>query len=133
MRLELNRGWQNKPNTFNVAAHKRLRTMASGNTAAGAAANSSQDCSICLNSIAVCPLAQTCYRTPADLSSPANPYSSPPALTRGTLNASSPSSCRLSIPSSSAPTAAPEPTSRPTSKSPLKNGKCLTSRKRMTS
>ncbi|KAJ4165834.1 hypothetical protein LMH87_007447 [Akanthomyces muscarius] len=54
MRLELNRGWQNKPNSFNVAAHKRLRTMASANTAAGAAANSSQDCSICLNSIAPC-------------------------------------------------------------------------------
>lgn len=28
--------------------------MASANMAAGAAANSSQDCSICLNSIAVC-------------------------------------------------------------------------------
>ncbi|KGQ07648.1 E3 ubiquitin-protein ligase DMA2 [Beauveria bassiana D1-5] len=54
MRLELNRGWQNKPNSFNVAAHKRLRTMVSANTAAGAAANSSQDCSICLNSIAPC-------------------------------------------------------------------------------
>ncbi|GAB0134024.1 hypothetical protein EsDP_00002410 [Epichloe bromicola] len=54
MRLELNRGWQNKLNTFNVAAHKRLRTMASSNNAAGAAGSSSQDCSICLNSIAPC-------------------------------------------------------------------------------
>lgn len=36
-----------------VAAHKRLRTMASSNNAAGAAGSSSQDCSICLNSIAV--------------------------------------------------------------------------------
>lgn len=54
MRLELNRGWQNKLNSFNVAAHKRLRTMATSNSAAGAAASSSQDCSICLNSIAPC-------------------------------------------------------------------------------
>ncbi|TQV95480.1 FHA domain-containing protein [Cordyceps javanica] len=54
MRLELNRGWQNKPNSFNVAAHKRLRTMASANAATGAASGSSQDCSICLNSIAPC-------------------------------------------------------------------------------
>ncbi|OAA71531.1 FHA domain containing protein [Cordyceps fumosorosea ARSEF 2679] len=56
MRLELNRGWQNKPNTFNVAAHKRLRTMASANAAAGEASSSvsTQDCVICLNSIAPC-------------------------------------------------------------------------------
>ncbi|KAG5914277.1 hypothetical protein E4U61_005940 [Claviceps capensis] len=55
MRLELNRGWQNKLNSFNVAAHKRLRTMAtSNNVASGAASSSSQDCSICLNSIAPC-------------------------------------------------------------------------------
>ncbi|KAG6004486.1 hypothetical protein E4U21_001058 [Claviceps maximensis] len=54
MRLELNRGWQNKLNTFNVAAHKRLRTMATSNNAAGAGSSSSQDCSICLNSIAPC-------------------------------------------------------------------------------
>ncbi|KYK61841.1 FHA domain containing protein [Drechmeria coniospora] len=53
MRLELNRGWQNKPNTFNVAAHKRLRTMAS-NGAASTVSSTSQDCSICLNSIAPC-------------------------------------------------------------------------------
>ncbi|KAL2753272.1 hypothetical protein ACRALDRAFT_2110969 [Sodiomyces alcalophilus JCM 7366] len=51
MRLELNRGWQNKPNAFNVTTHKRLRNMTS---AGGDSANSSQDCSICLNSIAPC-------------------------------------------------------------------------------
>ncbi|KAI5457803.1 hypothetical protein BGZ63DRAFT_407862 [Mariannaea sp. PMI_226] len=50
MRLELNRGWQNKLNTFNMAAHKRLQTMA----ASGASSVSSQDCSICLSSIAPC-------------------------------------------------------------------------------
>ncbi|KAK4106324.1 hypothetical protein N658DRAFT_415723 [Parathielavia hyrcaniae] len=50
MRLELNRGWQNKLNTFNMATHKRLRNMTAGNNASG----SSQDCSICLNSIAPC-------------------------------------------------------------------------------
>lgn len=50
MRLELNRGWQNKLNTFNMAAHKRLQTMATS----GAAGSSSQDCSICLSSIAPC-------------------------------------------------------------------------------
>ncbi|KAF4962640.1 hypothetical protein FSARC_9310 [Fusarium sarcochroum] len=50
MRLELNRGWQNKLNTFNMAAHKRLQTMASS----GVAGTNSQDCSICLSSIAPC-------------------------------------------------------------------------------
>ncbi|KAK1982810.1 hypothetical protein LZ30DRAFT_749103 [Colletotrichum cereale] len=50
MRLELNRGWQNKLNTFNMATHKRLRNM----TAANSANASTQDCSICLNSIAPC-------------------------------------------------------------------------------
>ncbi|KAJ3463981.1 hypothetical protein MRS44_008767 [Fusarium solani] len=49
MRLELNRGWQNKLNSFNMAAHKRLQTMA---TSGGAAGSNSQDCSICLSSIA---------------------------------------------------------------------------------
>ncbi|CEJ82692.1 hypothetical protein VHEMI02741 [[Torrubiella] hemipterigena] len=47
MRLELNRGWQNKLNSFNVAAHKRLRTL-------NMESSTSQDCSICLNSIAPC-------------------------------------------------------------------------------
>ncbi|KAF7545549.1 hypothetical protein G7046_g9540 [Stylonectria norvegica] len=50
MRLELNRGWQNKLNTFNMAAHKRLQTMAAN----GTSGSSSQDCSICLGSIAPC-------------------------------------------------------------------------------
>lgn len=50
MRLELNRGWQNKLNTYNMAAHKRLQTMASS----GVAGANSQDCSICLSSIAPC-------------------------------------------------------------------------------
>ncbi|RCI10966.1 hypothetical protein L249_5297 [Ophiocordyceps polyrhachis-furcata BCC 54312] len=54
MRLELNRGWQNKLNTFNVAAHKRLRTMASNSGASSLSSSNSQDCSICLNSIAPC-------------------------------------------------------------------------------
>ncbi|EGS20839.1 uncharacterized protein CTHT_0026770 [Thermochaetoides thermophila DSM 1495] len=44
MRLELNRGWQNKLNTFNMETHKRLRNL----TGSGY----SQDCAICLNSIA---------------------------------------------------------------------------------
>jgi E3 ubiquitin-protein ligase DMA1/2 len=64
MRLELNRGWQSKPNAFksvvseaqhrklltsrSMTAHKRLRNMASS-----ANSTTSQDCSICLNSIAV--------------------------------------------------------------------------------
>ncbi|OLN85651.1 E3 ubiquitin-protein ligase DMA2 [Colletotrichum chlorophyti] len=51
MRLELNRGWQNKLNTFNMASHKRLRNMTAANAANS---SSSQDCSICLNSIAPC-------------------------------------------------------------------------------
>lgn len=51
MRLELNRSWQSKLNTFNMATHKRLRNM----TASSANnSSSSQDCSICLNSIAPC-------------------------------------------------------------------------------
>ncbi|KAI1374640.1 hypothetical protein F4677DRAFT_163017 [Hypoxylon crocopeplum] len=50
MRIELNRGWQSKPNTFNMATHKRLRDLTS--TAASSA--HAQDCSICLNAIAPC-------------------------------------------------------------------------------
>ncbi|KAH6636371.1 hypothetical protein F5144DRAFT_177091 [Chaetomium tenue] len=53
MRLELNRGWQNKLNTFNMATHKKLRNMTSGTASASGGAYS-QDCSICLNSIAPC-------------------------------------------------------------------------------
>ncbi|KAI5863176.1 hypothetical protein GGS23DRAFT_56565 [Durotheca rogersii] len=51
MRIELNRGWQSKPNTFNMATHKRLRDLTS--TTASSAAHA-QDCSICLNAIAPC-------------------------------------------------------------------------------
>lgn len=49
MRIELNRGWQAKPNTFNMATHKRLRDL----TSASSTASHAQDCSICLNAIAV--------------------------------------------------------------------------------
>ncbi|KAJ8122592.1 hypothetical protein O1611_g9801 [Lasiodiplodia mahajangana] len=51
MRVELNRGWQTKPNTFNVASHKRLRDLTS---ASGSGPAHNQDCSICLNAIAPC-------------------------------------------------------------------------------
>lgn len=55
MRLELNRGWQNKLNTFNMTAHKRLRNITKSNEKTeGSAQSYSQDCSICLNSIAPC-------------------------------------------------------------------------------
>ncbi|KAI1328476.1 SMAD/FHA domain-containing protein [Xylariaceae sp. FL0255] len=50
MRIELNRGWQAKPNNFNMATHKRLRDM----TAATSSQSHAQDCSICLNAIAPC-------------------------------------------------------------------------------
>ncbi|KAF3769584.1 SMAD/FHA domain-containing protein, partial [Cryphonectria parasitica EP155] len=49
MRLELNRGWQNKLNKFN--SHKRLWNMTKSE---GSGKDYSQDCSICLNSIAPC-------------------------------------------------------------------------------
>ncbi|KAI0480818.1 RING finger protein [Xylariaceae sp. FL0804] len=49
MRVELNRGWQAKPNTFNMATHKRLRDLTSATASAHA-----QDCSICLSAIAPC-------------------------------------------------------------------------------
>ncbi|KAJ2969306.1 hypothetical protein NUW58_g10020 [Xylaria curta] len=55
MRIELNRGWQAKPNAFNMTTHKRLRDLTA--TAASASASGSshaQDCSICLNAIAPC-------------------------------------------------------------------------------
>ncbi|KAI1384643.1 uncharacterized protein F4822DRAFT_433184 [Hypoxylon trugodes] len=50
MRIELNRGWQSKPNTFNMATHKRLRDL----TSTAATSAHAQDCSICLNAIAPC-------------------------------------------------------------------------------
>ncbi|ROV95029.1 hypothetical protein VPNG_09461 [Cytospora leucostoma] len=52
MRLELNRGWQNKLNKFNMNSHKRLWNMTKSE--GSGAQNYSQDCSICLNSIAPC-------------------------------------------------------------------------------
>lgn len=52
IRIELNRGWQNKLNAFNLNTHKRLRDMTRA-TESGST-QSSQDCSICLNSIAPC-------------------------------------------------------------------------------
>ncbi|KAI1185494.1 SMAD/FHA domain-containing protein [Nemania serpens] len=51
MRIELNRGWQAKPNTFNVTTHQRLRDLTS---TAGSGPSHTQDCSICLNAIAPC-------------------------------------------------------------------------------
>ncbi|KAI0413733.1 hypothetical protein F5X98DRAFT_277930 [Xylaria grammica] len=55
MRIELNRGWQAKPNIFNMATHKRLRDLTSTAGAASASGSShNQDCSICLNAIAPC-------------------------------------------------------------------------------
>ena len=53
MRLELNRGWQSKLNAFNMNTHKRLRNMTKSGDG-GASSQTSQDCSICLNSIAPC-------------------------------------------------------------------------------
>ncbi|KZZ93858.1 FHA domain containing protein [Moelleriella libera RCEF 2490] len=54
MRLELNRGWQNKPNPFNMAAHKKLQDLFKSTKAPRSSNSDSQDCSICLNSIAPC-------------------------------------------------------------------------------
>ncbi|CAK7263839.1 hypothetical protein SEPCBS57363_000759 [Sporothrix epigloea] len=51
MRVELNRNWQNKLNPFNITSHKRLRNLTKGGDADGSQ-QSSQDCSICLNSVA---------------------------------------------------------------------------------
>ncbi|KAL8304635.1 hypothetical protein RB597_004261 [Gaeumannomyces tritici] len=53
MRLELNRGWQSKLNAFNMNTHKRLRNMTKSGDGS-ASSQTSQDCSICLNSIAPC-------------------------------------------------------------------------------
>ncbi|KAI1174197.1 hypothetical protein F4777DRAFT_580239 [Nemania sp. FL0916] len=50
MRVELNRGWQAKPNTFNMATHKHLQSL----SATGSGPSHTQDCSICLNAIAPC-------------------------------------------------------------------------------
>ncbi|KAL3423213.1 FHA domain-containing protein [Phlyctema vagabunda] len=53
IRVELNKGWQSGPTSFNVASHKRLREMMS-NTAKSPGGSSSQDCSICLGPIQPC-------------------------------------------------------------------------------
>jgi len=53
IRVELNKGWQTGPSSFNVQSHKRLRELNSlGKPPAGG--TSSQDCSICLGPIAPC-------------------------------------------------------------------------------
>jgi pSer/pThr/pTyr-binding forkhead associated (FHA) protein len=54
MRLELNRNWQSKLNTFNMTTHKRLRNMTASSLNNSSGQSYSQDCSICLNSIAPC-------------------------------------------------------------------------------
>ncbi|KAI0406597.1 SMAD/FHA domain-containing protein [Xylaria palmicola] len=55
MRIELNRGWQAKPNTFNMATHKRLRDLtATGASTSASGSSHAQDCAICLNAIAPC-------------------------------------------------------------------------------
>ncbi|KAL2075644.1 hypothetical protein VTL71DRAFT_587 [Oculimacula yallundae] len=51
IRVELNKGWQNGPSSFNVQSHKRLREL---NNLGKPAAGPSQDCSICLGPIAPC-------------------------------------------------------------------------------
>lgn len=52
IRVELNKGWQTGPSSFNVHAHKRLREL--NNLNKSPASSSSQDCSICLGPIAPC-------------------------------------------------------------------------------
>ncbi|KAE8450899.1 hypothetical protein EG329_005339 [Mollisiaceae sp. DMI_Dod_QoI] len=52
IRVELNKGWQTGPSSFNVQSHKRLRELNS--TGKPPAGGSSQDCSICLGPIAPC-------------------------------------------------------------------------------
>ncbi|KAK1751632.1 hypothetical protein QBC47DRAFT_405653 [Echria macrotheca] len=54
MRLELNRNWQSKLNTFNMNTHKRLRNMTASSANDPSSQSYSQDCSICLNRIAPC-------------------------------------------------------------------------------
>jgi E3 ubiquitin-protein ligase DMA1/2 len=143
MRLELNRGWQNKLNAFKLAAtacfprlrhqtdirrsmttHKRLRNMTKS-TDADSSVKSSQDCSICLNSIAVSisfpfnfllelrvwHLQQlTLVSRPP---SHASACSSRLAHTPGTTSAFGLSSHHRNILSSFAPIAVPPPISRP--------------------
>jgi len=52
IRVELNKGWQTGPTSFNVQSHKRLREL--NNLSKPSASGSSQDCSICLGPIQPC-------------------------------------------------------------------------------
>ncbi|RFU31255.1 hypothetical protein B7463_g5059, partial [Scytalidium lignicola] len=52
IRIELNKGWQTGPSSFNVQSHKRLRDMT--NQGKPPSGGPSQDCSICLGPIAPC-------------------------------------------------------------------------------
>ncbi|KAK6584986.1 hypothetical protein PZA11_003210 [Diplocarpon coronariae] len=52
IRIELNKGWQHGPSSFNVQSHKRLRELS--NLSKSSASGTSQDCSICLGPIAPC-------------------------------------------------------------------------------
>ncbi|KAH8599727.1 hypothetical protein B0O99DRAFT_682959 [Bisporella sp. PMI_857] len=55
IRVELNKGWQQTPNSFNVQSHKRLRELRElNNQGKSSVGGSPQDCSICLNAIAPC-------------------------------------------------------------------------------
>ncbi|TVY34760.1 E3 ubiquitin-protein ligase [Lachnellula occidentalis] len=53
IRVELNKGWQNGPSSFNVQSHKRLREL-NNNQGKPSTSGPSQDCSICLGPIAPC-------------------------------------------------------------------------------
>ncbi|PSS13098.1 hypothetical protein M430DRAFT_105359 [Amorphotheca resinae ATCC 22711] len=52
IKVELNKGWQSAPSSFNVQSHKRLRELNSQGKSP--TSSSSQDCSICLGPIAPC-------------------------------------------------------------------------------
>ncbi|KAG9237717.1 hypothetical protein BJ875DRAFT_124637 [Amylocarpus encephaloides] len=52
IRVELNKGWQVGPNSFNVQSHKRLREL--NNLGKPSGSGTSQDCAICLGPIAPC-------------------------------------------------------------------------------
>jgi len=55
IRVELNKGWQTGPSSFNVQSHKRLRELNNMKKQSGSGSSgSSQDCSICLGPIAPC-------------------------------------------------------------------------------
>ncbi|CAG8956601.1 hypothetical protein HYFRA_00011912 [Hymenoscyphus fraxineus] len=52
IRVELNKGWQTAPSSFNVQSHKRLREL--NNSGKSSGSGTSQDCAICLGPIAPC-------------------------------------------------------------------------------